>query len=241
MTIGPIEKAVERQLTHVVGHDADGFWGRQAVSAFSGGGEGGQIVSIGQGTGISVDASDPNNPTVGIAPGYLAAVATTGAYGSLSGQPDLTAFALLAQGAKADTALQPGAIGVTVQGFDASTAKLNAAQQWTKPQRSGVYALTSGATITIDGNVITGNILSLTLAVNATLANPSNLLAGTTFTIQGQQDATGGRTLSYGANWKYIGGASPPAIPTAANAKFLISGQVWADGTISFSVAGVGV
>lgn len=221
----------------------DGSWSTPA-----GGGEG-TVNSVVEGTGINVNSSDPANPVVAIQTGYLSTVATTGAYADLTGKPTLgTAaatnsadYATAAQGTKADTALQPAAIGVALQGYDANTAKLNVSQQWVKPQRSGIFALTSGTTITIDGNTITGNILSLTLGTNATLANPTNLSAGTTFTIQGQQDATGSRTLAYGSNWKYIGGASPAAIPTAANAKFLISGQSWTDGTISFSVAGVGV
>lgn len=120
-------------------------------------------------------------------------------------------------------------------------ATLGATQLWSRPQYSGIYALTSGTTITIDGELLTGNIMSLTLGSNATLANPVNLPAGMTFTIFGRQDATGGRTLAYGSNWSPIGSASAPAIPAGANAKFRITGQVRGDGSIDFSVSGVGV
>ncbi len=137
--------------------------------------------------------------------------------------------------------LAASAIGSTVQGYDAATAKTNVAQQFTKPQRTGIFALTSAATITIDGNTLTGNIMSLTLAHSATLANPTNLADGTTFSIFGQQDATGGRTLAYASNWNPIGSASAPAIPTGANAKFRITGQVGPSGRIDFIAQGVGV
>lgn len=140
----------------------DGTWATPA----GGGGGGGQVNTIVEGTGIDVDSTDPVNPVVSIQSGYLAAVATTGAYADLSGAPALaavattgayadlsgtptlatvattgaysdlsglptlgtaaaqnsTAFATAAQGATADTALQPAAVGVTVQGYDADLA-----------------------------------------------------------------------------------------------------------------------
>ena len=120
-------------------------------------------------------------------------------------------------------------------------AKTTVAQQFTKPQRSGVTALTSASTITIDGSTLGGNIMSLTIAHNATLANPANLAEGTTFSIFGQQDGTGGRTLAYGSNWNPIGRSSAPSIPAAPNAKFRITGQVGPSGRIDYLVQGVGV
>lgn len=58
----------------------------------------------------------------------FATVALTGAYSDLTGTPSLgtaaaqntSAFATAAQGTKADTALQPGAIGVSVQAYSAA-------------------------------------------------------------------------------------------------------------------------
>ena len=47
-------------------------------------------------------------------------------------------FATAAQGAKADTALQPAAIGVSVQSYDATIAKTGVAQTFTAPQRCSV-------------------------------------------------------------------------------------------------------
>ena len=73
-------------------------------------------------------------------------------------------------------------------------------------------ALTSGATITPDFNA--GANFTLTLAHNATLANPSNLQAGDSGLIEITQDGTGSRTLAYGTQWKFPGGA--PTLSTAA-------------------------
>lgn len=45
-------------------------------------------------------------------------------------------FATAAQGAKADSALQPASVGVTVQAYDIDTAKTDVAQNFTASQRS---------------------------------------------------------------------------------------------------------
>lgn len=79
---------------------------------------------------------------------------------------------------------------------------------------SAPVALTSGATITPDGD--NGFNFTLTLAHNATLANPSNFDVGRSGIIVITQDGTGSRTLAYGSNWKFPGGA--PVLSTAAGA-----------------------
>jgi hypothetical protein len=69
-----------------------------------------------------------------VQPADLATVATSGAYADLSGTPTLgtaaaaatTDFATAAQGAKADSALQPAAIGTTVQAYDADLSAIAA-------------------------------------------------------------------------------------------------------------------
>lgn len=124
-------------------------------------------------------------------------------------------FATAAQGALADTALQPEAIGATVQAFDANTAKTNVAQTFTAAQRGGVVALTDAATIT--PNFALGNFYSVTLGGNRTLDNPNNLVAGQSGSIFITQDATGSRTLAYGSFWDFAGGVAP-VLSTTANA-----------------------
>jgi len=84
---------------------------------------------------------------------------------------------------------------------------------------SAPVALTSRATITPDGN--NGFNFTLTLAHNATLANPSNFKTGQSGVIVITQDGTGSRTMAYGTNWKFPGGA--PVLSTAAGTVDLLS------------------
>ncbi len=64
-------------------------------------------------------------------------------------------------------------------------------------------------------NFSQGRVFSRTLTGNSTLANPTNQAAGQSGLVIIKQDATGGRTLSFGSNWRIAGGA--PSLPTAAN------------------------
>lgn len=93
---------------------------------------------------------------------------------------------------------------------------------------SAPVALTSGTTITPNGS--NGFNFSLTIAHNATLANPSNFKTGQSGYIEITQDGTGSRTLAYGSNWKFPGGS--PTLSTAAGAIDLISYAVTASGRI---------
>ena len=74
-------------------------------------------------------------------------------------------------------------------------------------------ALTDGATVTIDG--ATGINFNITLGGNRTLANPINMKPGQSGRVRVKQDATGGRTLAFGANWLFAGG--DPILSTAAS------------------------
>ena len=106
-------------------------------------------------------------------------------------------------------------IGVSVQGYDADTAKTDVAQSFTAAQRGSISTLTSAGTITPDFAV--ANNYSVTLDTNATLANPTNLVAGQSGCIWITQDGTGSRTLSYGSYWDFTGGTAP-TLSTAASA-----------------------
>jgi hypothetical protein len=81
-----------------------------------------------------------------------------------------------------------------------------------------VATLTDGATITPDFEA--NQNFTVTLGGNRTLANPSNVTSdkvgqvGSIFVVQ---DGTGSRTLSFGANWDFIGG-TVPTLSTAASA-----------------------
>ena len=88
------------------------------------------------------------------------------------------------------------------------------ANTWTAGQRGEVTALTSAASITID--MADSNNFSVTLAHNATFANPSNDTAGQSGSIFITQDGTGSRTASWGTDWELAGGTAPTLTTTAA-------------------------
>lgn len=110
--------------------------------------------------------------------------------------------------------LQTTDVGVSVQAYDAATAKTNAVQSFSVAQRGSVTALTDGATITPD--FAAANNFSVTLGGNRTLANPTNQTAGQSGIITITQDGTGSRTLAYGSNWKFASGTAPTLTTTAS-------------------------
>jgi hypothetical protein len=81
-------------------------------------------------------------------------------------------------------------------------------------------ALTDAVSINTDASL--GNAFSVTLAGNRTLANPTNLVTGSTYIWRIVQDATGSRTLVYGSLFTWPGG-SVPTLSTAAGATDVIS------------------
>jgi hypothetical protein len=95
------------------------------------------------------------------------------------------------------------AAGQTITGY----GLLDGAQTWTKGQRGEITALTSAATITPD--FADSNNFSVTLDTSATLANPSNIVAGQSGCIWITQDGAGSRTLAYGSDWDFTGGTAP--------------------------------
>ncbi len=91
--------------------------------------------------------------------------------------------------------------------------------------------LTDAATVTPDFNA--GLNFEWTIGGARTLANPSNTKAGQSGTIKIVQDATGGRVITYGNNWRFPGGsATGGLLSTAANAIDVIAYTVATDGKI---------
>lgn len=84
----------------------------------------------------------------------------------------------------------------------------------------GTASLTSGATVNTDCSA--SNVFTLTLGTAATLANPTNTVSGAHYQWVITQDATGGRTLAYGTNFKFANG-SVPTLSTTANAVDILS------------------
>jgi hypothetical protein len=85
-------------------------------------------------------------------------------------------------------------------------------------------------------NMTTGRVFQRTMTGNTTLGNPSTEVAGMSGVIYFIQDATGGRTLSLGTDWKTVGGT--PSITTTANAVNVFSYYVRATNFISLSYLG---
>ncbi len=77
--------------------------------------------------------------------------------------------------------------------------------------------LTDAASIVWD--MANGSVAKVTLAASGhVLANPTNVRAGGWGWLDIVQDATGGRTMSWGSNFKHVLGV-PPTLSTAANAR----------------------
>ena len=72
---------------------------------------------------------------------------------------------------------------------------------------SDAQTLTDGATIS--WNTDLGNAAVVTLAGNRTMAAPTNLKNGGTYTLKIVQDVTGTRTLTWNAVFKWPGGTAP--------------------------------
>ena len=85
---------------------------------------------------------------------------------------------------------------------------------WTAAQRGAITTLTSAATITPDFSL--SNNFEVTLNVNATLANPTNVVAGQSGVITVTQGTTA-RTLAFGSYYKFSSGVAP-ALTATANA-----------------------
>ena len=112
-------------------------------------------------------------------------------------------------------ALVGDAVGGGVKATLDTKAALATAQSFTAAQRGAISALTDGATITPNFN--TANNFEVTLGGNRVLANPTNQTAGQSGFIRLVQDATGGRTLTFGSNWKFENGVAP-SLTTTSNA-----------------------
>ncbi len=145
----------------------------------------------------------------------------------------------LTEGAGIDLSVVDGSDTITIT-VDPSELEATTAEVWAGTSSAKVVtpkilrdstiptALTSGTTITPDFNA--GLNFSLTLAHNATLANPTNAQIGDSGVIVITQDGTGTRTLAYGTNWKFPGGAE--ALSTAAGSIDIIVYYVAASGVI---------
>jgi hypothetical protein len=95
----------------------------------------------------------------------------------------------------------------------------NTVNTYTRAQVSQLVDLGNrSGTVTLDLHA--GNVQRMRLTGNATLANPTNVVAGGIYHIIVEQDGTGGRTLTFGTNFKIAGSS---LISPEINAKTVIS------------------
>lgn len=111
--------------------------------------------------------------------------------------------------------LETSDIGVSVQAYDADTAKLDVAQTWTAQQTAKNGTLTDGATIDWNGNT-NGQVVAVTLEGNRTMNAPTNIQQYAMYVLRVTQDGTGSRTLAYNAAFKF-GTAGAPVLTTTAS------------------------
>jgi hypothetical protein len=77
-----------------------------------------------------------------------------------------------------------------------------------------IVSLTDGTSISVDFN--TSQNFAVMLTGNRTLESPSNCVAGQTGSIFVMQNVSGGKTLSFGTNWKFATGTAPTLTTTAS-------------------------
>lgn len=103
--------------------------------------------------------------------------------------------------------------------LDANNAVLTSSAEYnsfTGQAYSDLHTLTDGATITPDW--IDGNVQTVELGGNRTIANPTSIKAGATYILILKQDSTGSRTVTWGTNYKFSGGTAPTLTTTGGQA-----------------------
>ena len=115
------------------------------------------------------------------------------------------------------------------------TFMLSNTAQWKKNQSVLPTALAYAATVTPDAS--TSNNFTLTLGGACTLANPVNLANGMVLNFCIDQDATGGRVLTFDTLFKWPGGTVPTWVTTASAKNFL---SAYYDGAVLRCNGGAG-
>lgn len=90
---------------------------------------------------------------------------------------------------------------------------LNFVNVFTRNQSVRTVALTDAATIATDASL--SNVFEVTLGGNRSLGNPTNLTRGMQLTWIIKQDATAGRTLTFGNLFTWPSGSAPTVTATA--------------------------
>ena len=130
-------------------------------------------------------------------------------------------------------ALSAANIGVSVQGYDADTVKRDVQNTFTAQQIPFAGVLTDSPTIDWDGDT-NGQVVAVTLAGNRSMNAPTNIEQYAAYVMRITQDATGTRTLSWNAAFKF-GTALAPVLSTAGNAVDILGFIGGAGNTLEFT------
>jgi hypothetical protein len=135
--------------------------------------------------------------------------------------------------------LRSADIGVTIQAYDADTAKLDVANTWAAAQtfnagliiadevRETPTVANTSTAYTVD--IANGTLFDLTLTGNCTFTFPA-ATAGRQFTLILKQDATGSRTITWPSAVRWVSGAAPTITPIASRTdviSFVADGTYW--------------
>jgi hypothetical protein len=131
-----------------------------------------------------------------------------------------TTFASMAQGGKADTAVQSIVAGanISVDSTDPVNPIPSLKQSISTQEAIVPYRASISGAVSIDLNIVSSNNLHLTLTGNVTSFALINPLDGGVYNIRFKQDSVGGRTVTgLPTTFKYSGG-TVPTFSTTANA-----------------------
>lgn len=121
--------------------------------------------------------------------------------------------------------------GTVYQISGTDIAYLSVRNAFTKPQDVVPSTLTYGANIAVDASL--SNTFTVTLTgATAQLDSPTNLVSGQTLVFRVLQDGTGGRALTFGANYNFGTEGVPILSSSLANRLDIITGI--SDGTKVF-------
>lgn len=180
---------------------------------------GGNTISIGQTVATSSSPSFSGLNVTGLNVSGIVANSAAGALSSIG----TTGTGLVVK-ENTPTLITPN-IGVATASSVNATGDITAKRyKLTMPT-----ATTAAATTNID--LSTGNVFTINLGANITTLTTSNAAVGT-YLVKFVQDATGSRTVSFPAAWKWAGGVAPTLTTTAS--KLDIVTLVY-DGTIFYA------
>ena len=194
-----------------------------AGSGLTGGAtSGAATLTVGAGTGITVNTSDVALTNTAVSYGgisvALGASDATPAFDlsdatAYTGDSSLVTTGTIASGTWNGTAVAVGYIGSGV-------GKLATAAEWTTTQNFNSTELTFDATQ--DWDLSANQVCFVTLTANTTFDAPSNQKDGGFYSITLIQDGTGSRTASWNSVFHFAGGSAPTLTTTASAVDIMV-------------------